>query len=122
MSVDINSEDGVPPVGYLYIFYARRPLSMSDHLTKMAHKIDFSVDEPGDITEDSATDAETDEKTKQEDKAKFQPSLWPWDSVRNKLKLVHNQQSMVLTVTHCTRSCQENFYILIFAVCDVILL
>ena len=49
---------------------------MSENLAKLAHKIDFSKtkDEEEEINEDES------------DKPLFQPSLWPWDSVRNKLR------------------------------------
>ena len=63
-----------------------RPLSMSENLTKLAHKIDFSVDEPEKLTEASTAETDSDKTSKEQEKAKFQPSLWPWDSVRNKLK------------------------------------
>ena len=57
---------------------------MSENLTKLAHKIDFSKDE----SEEKGKP--TSEGDKEDDDAKaitqFQPSLWPWDSVRNKLK------------------------------------
>jgi mediator of RNA polymerase II transcription subunit 17 len=49
---------------------------MSEKLAQLAHKIDFSKakDEDEEINEDES------------DKPLFQPSLWPWDSVRNKLR------------------------------------
>ena len=51
---------------------------MSEKLAQLAHKIDFSKtkDEDEEINEDES------------DKPLFQPSLWPWDSVRNKLRLL----------------------------------
>ena len=56
---------------------------MSDNLSRMAHKIDFLSDEEQDPKDASKSD-EKQEKT--DEKSKLQPSLWPWDSVRNKLK------------------------------------
>lgn len=57
---------------------------MSENLTKLAQKIDFYKDE----SEDKGKPTSEGEKEVTEEKtlAKFQPSLWPWDSVRNKLK------------------------------------
>ena len=59
---------------------------MSENLTKLAHKIDFSKDE----SEEKGKATSEGEKEEDVDKDKavtpFQPSLWPWDSVRNKLK------------------------------------
>ena len=50
---------------------------MSEKLAQLAHKIDFGKTQKEDeeLTEDES------------DKPLFQPSLWPWDSVRNKLRL-----------------------------------
>jgi len=58
-----------------------RQLSMSEQLTKLAHKIDF-------LSDDKAQ--KSPEESKEEDEkalVTFQPSLWPWDSVRSKLRL-----------------------------------
>jgi mediator of RNA polymerase II transcription subunit 17 len=58
----------------VHVFFSQ--LSMSEKLAQLAHKIDFSKakDEDEEINEDES------------DKPLFQPSLWPWDSVRNKLR------------------------------------
>lgn len=58
-------------------FHYYRQLSMSEKLAQLAHKIDFGKTQKEDeeLTEDES------------DKPLFQPSLWPWDSVRNKLRL-----------------------------------
>lgn len=68
-----------------------QPLTMSENLTKLVHKIDFS--KPVESVEEMETDAvnnglDEQDKTVTENKelASFQPSLWPWDSVRNKLR------------------------------------
>lgn len=53
---------------------------MSEKLAKLAHKIDFLSDVKG----------HEEEKDEQEEEEKslvtFQPSLWPWDSVRENLR------------------------------------
>ena len=56
---------------------------MSENLTRLAHKIDFSKD-AGD--EKGKPTSEGDKAEEEKPSATFQPSLWPWDSVRNKLK------------------------------------
>ena len=57
---------------------------MTENLTKLAHKIDFSKDE------EEGKGKPTSEAEKEEEEEKqitpFQASLWPWDSVRNKLR------------------------------------
>ena len=61
---------------------------MSEHLTKMVQKIDFS--KIGSESEDTKISLDGIDGTAPEDDSKelatFQPSLWPFDSVRNKLK------------------------------------
>ena len=57
---------------------------MSEELSKLANKIDF-------LSEKTSTDDDEKRQEEQEeerDKAvlTFQPSLWPWDSVRTKLR------------------------------------
>lgn len=58
---------------------------MSENLTKLAQKIDFYKDENDEKIGHSSLDVEK-EKTDEKNVASFQPSLWPWDSVRNKIK------------------------------------
>lgn len=54
-------------------------LSMSEKLAKLAHKIDFLSDVRG---QEEDIDNEDEEKSL----VTFQPSLWPWDSVRENLR------------------------------------
>lgn len=59
------------------------PLSMSENLTRLAHRIDFNDDDADSTTGDKPMEtSEADSK----ELITFQPSLWPWDSVRNKLR------------------------------------
>lgn len=65
---------------------------MSENLAKLAQKIDFSKtadDVSPTIVKKEFNDASSvDSKTTEEDTKdpNFQSSLWPWDSVRNKLR------------------------------------
>lgn len=61
---------------------------MSEKLAELAHKIDFSKAKDEDVKEDES------------DKPLFQPSLWPWDSVRNKLryKITVSQINTFITI------------------------
>ena len=57
---------------------------MSENLTRLAHKIDFSKDESdekGKPTSECDKQEETDQQS-----APAQLPLWPWESVRNKLR------------------------------------
>lgn len=65
-----------------------RPLSMSENLTKMVQRIDFTkinAENDDDVNVDKSI-----EESENKELATFQPSLWPWDSVRNKLKYFFN--------------------------------
>lgn len=64
-----------------------RPLSMSESLAKLAQKIDFSKASTEDIIKESGDQQDkNDEDSATKEAATFQSSLWPWDSVRNKLR------------------------------------
>ncbi|MED6235699.1 Mediator of RNA polymerase II transcription subunit 17 [Ataeniobius toweri] len=66
------------------------PLSMSQNLTKLAQRIDFSQgsesEEDGGEGEPGDREWGKQETEEEEGTVKFQPSLWPWDSVRNNLR------------------------------------
>ncbi|CAB1453279.1 unnamed protein product [Pleuronectes platessa] len=66
------------------------PLSMSQNLAKLAQRIDFSQgsDSEEDVVEGEHTNPDwgKQEPEEEEGTVKFQPSLWPWDSVRNNLR------------------------------------
>lgn len=61
-----------------------RPLTLSESLAKYAQKIDFS--KTGDVDVKKEGDSTDDAKSDSDSKDAFQSSLWPWDSVRNKLR------------------------------------
>lgn len=64
-----------------------RPLTLSENLAKIAQKIDFSKTNGEEVKKEQCEGNEkSEEDTK--DPASFQSSLWPWDSVRNKLRFV----------------------------------
>ncbi|XP_052272599.1 mediator of RNA polymerase II transcription subunit 17-like isoform X3 [Dreissena polymorpha] len=74
------------------------PLSMSESLAKSAQKIDFTEDGSEDH---SAKTSE--EETGDKEAATFQPSLWPWDSVRNKLKTAYTEVGVLLDVLNIAK-------------------
>lgn len=59
------------------------PLTLSESLAKYAQKIDFSKTVEVDVKKEDVAD---DNKSDTDSKDAFQSSLWPWDSVRNKLR------------------------------------
>uniref|UniRef100_A0A8C5BT01 Mediator of RNA polymerase II transcription subunit 17 n=1 Tax=Gadus morhua TaxID=8049 RepID=A0A8C5BT01_GADMO len=66
------------------------PLSMSQNLAKLAERIDFGQGSDSEGDEAPAEPRDRDwlkqEPEEEEGTVKFQPSLWPWDSVRNNLR------------------------------------
>lgn len=59
------------------------PLSLSEHLSKCAAKIDFSKSELNDVESIKKEPLDGEEADAKESQA---AALWPWDSVRNKLR------------------------------------
>lgn len=62
-----------------------RPLTLSENLTKIAQKIDFSKTVGEEVKKEQSENGEKSEDDSK-DSTSFQSSLWPWDSVRNKLR------------------------------------
>lgn len=66
---------------------------MSENLTKLAHKIDFSKDESegkgkptSELVEEDTNEEEDKKAIEEAATAALQPSQWPWDGVRTKMK------------------------------------
>ncbi|XP_072557269.1 mediator of RNA polymerase II transcription subunit 17 [Paramormyrops kingsleyae] len=83
------------------------PLSMSQNLAKLAQRIDFSQ---GSDSEEEGTEGEHREhewvkQEPEEDDAtvKFQPSLWPWDSVRNNLRSALTEMCVLYDVLNVVK-------------------
>ncbi|XP_042703707.1 mediator of RNA polymerase II transcription subunit 17 isoform X2 [Chrysemys picta bellii] len=91
ISIESASEKQVQEVGLDGSETYLQPLSMSQNLARLAQRIDFSQgsgseeDEPppGAQPRDWAAPGDAEDE---EGLVKFQPSLWPWDSVRNNLR------------------------------------
>lgn len=71
----------------LYFLSIDRPLTLSEHLAKITQKIDFNKINGDEISKEQSESGEKGEEDSK-DPASFQSSLWPWDSVRNKLRFV----------------------------------
>ena len=59
---------------------------MSENLAKLAQKIDFSSSIENGEQVDQRMELRGDEQSDSKEMAAFQASLWPWDSVRSKLR------------------------------------
>ncbi|XP_004605233.1 mediator of RNA polymerase II transcription subunit 17 [Sorex araneus] len=90
ISIESACEKQVQEVGLDGTETYLQPLSMSQNLARLAQRIDFSQgsgsddDEPG--TEGDAHDWAGGDPDDDEGLVRLQPSLWPWDSVRNSLR------------------------------------
>ncbi|KAJ8672584.1 hypothetical protein QAD02_003843 [Eretmocerus hayati] len=83
VSVEAPIENQIQEITYDGQEIYQAPLTLSEHLTKVAQKIDFSKINGEDSKETEDTEKSEDDS---KDPANFQSSLWPWDSVRNKLR------------------------------------
>uniref|UniRef100_A0A1A9WJM0 Mediator of RNA polymerase II transcription subunit 17 n=1 Tax=Glossina brevipalpis TaxID=37001 RepID=A0A1A9WJM0_9MUSC len=81
VSVETTCESQIQEISYDGTEIYQPPPSLSETLAKCAAKIDFSKTSLDDLKKEEKTTAEDNDK----DTTLFQPSLWPWDSVRNKL-------------------------------------
>lgn len=59
---------------------------MSENLAKLAQKIDFSKTAADDLKKEPEVVERGEDDFSSKDSPAFQSSLWPWDSVRNKLR------------------------------------
>lgn len=80
------------------IFYYFRPLSMSENLTRLAQKIDFSKSDDEFCNIKKEGESSSDTKSEDDKEPGYQSSLWPWDSVRNKLRNALTEVSVLADV------------------------
>ncbi|XP_037806730.1 mediator of RNA polymerase II transcription subunit 17 [Lucilia sericata] len=80
VSVETTCESKIQEIGYDGTEIYEPPPTLSETLKKCAAKIDFSKTSLEELKKEEKAQADEADKD-----AQFQPSLWPWDSVRNKL-------------------------------------
>uniref|UniRef100_A0A8D0HEC9 Mediator of RNA polymerase II transcription subunit 17 n=1 Tax=Sphenodon punctatus TaxID=8508 RepID=A0A8D0HEC9_SPHPU len=92
ISIESACEKQVQEVGLDGSETYLQPLSMSQNLARLAQRIDFSQGSGSEDDEPPPSASARDwapggaENDDEEGLVKFQPSLWPWDSVRNNLR------------------------------------
>lgn len=106
--VEPPGENPVLEVLYDGMEILQPPLSMSDHLAKQARKVDFNQvedDEDGmEVEEEEEVGEDKDEKLKS-----FQQPVWPWESVRNKLRDALTELSVMSDVLSIsTKDCGKD--------------
>ncbi|XP_053613058.1 mediator of RNA polymerase II transcription subunit 17 [Plodia interpunctella] len=87
ISVEAPIENQIQEITYDGQEIYQAPLSMSENLTRLAQKIDFSKSE--DDFCNIKKEGESSSEVKSEDESKdqgYQSNQWPWESVRNKLR------------------------------------
>ncbi|KAE8627733.1 hypothetical protein XENTR_v10007130 [Xenopus tropicalis] len=102
ISIESSAEKQVQEVGLdgseTYVL----PLSMSQNLARLAQRIDFSQ-ESGEEEAEAARELEWAEQEEEEGLVKFQPSLWPWDSVRNNLRSTLTEMCVLYDVLNIVK-------------------
>uniref|UniRef100_A0A8D2GR10 Mediator of RNA polymerase II transcription subunit 17 n=1 Tax=Urocitellus parryii TaxID=9999 RepID=A0A8D2GR10_UROPR len=95
ISIESACEKQVQEVGLDGTETYLQPLSMSQNLARLAQRIDFSQGSGSEEEEAAGAEGEAQDwagagssadQDDEEGLVKFQPSLWPWDSVRNNLR------------------------------------
>ncbi|KPJ15731.1 Mediator of RNA polymerase II transcription subunit 17 [Papilio machaon] len=99
ISIEAPIENQIQEITYDGQEIYQAPLSMSENLARLAQKIDFSKteDEFCNIKKEGESSLEL--KSEDDNKEQgYQSSLWPWDSVRNKLKNALTEVSVLADV------------------------
>ncbi|XP_072258682.1 mediator of RNA polymerase II transcription subunit 17 [Pyxicephalus adspersus] len=86
ISIESSAEKQVQEVGLDGSETYVQPLSMSQNLARLAQRIDFQQESEEEEEGSGARENDWREPEDEEGLIKFQPSLWPWDSVRNHLR------------------------------------
>lgn len=86
ISIEAPIENQIQEITYDGQEIYQAPLSMSENLTRLAQKIDFSKSDDEFCNIKKEGESSSDVKSEEDKEPGYQSSLWPWDSVRNKLR------------------------------------
>lgn len=87
ISIEAPIENQIQEITYDGQEIYQAPLSMSENLARLAQKIDFANTDDDFCNIKKEGESSSDSKSEDENKEPgYQSSLWPWDSVRNKLR------------------------------------
>jgi len=101
VSVEAPAENIIQEINYEGQEIYQLPLTLSENLTKLAHKIDWTKREEDDDEDEVPAVTTVNEKAAEEESTKkpdVQQSSWPWDSVRNKLTLAYQEMCVLSDV------------------------
>uniref|UniRef100_A0A1B6MQ02 Mediator of RNA polymerase II transcription subunit 17 n=1 Tax=Graphocephala atropunctata TaxID=36148 RepID=A0A1B6MQ02_9HEMI len=110
ISVEAPIENQIQEITYDGQEIYQTPLSMSESLAKLAQKIDFSKTATDDLRKEPECPERGEEDGSTKDSASFQSSLWPWDSVRNKLRAAMTEVCVLADVLSVAK--QKRYMIL----------
>uniref|UniRef100_A0A8C5Y1B3 Mediator of RNA polymerase II transcription subunit 17 n=1 Tax=Microcebus murinus TaxID=30608 RepID=A0A8C5Y1B3_MICMU len=112
ISIESACEKQVQEVGLDGTETYLQPLSMSQNLARLAQRIDFSQGSGSEEEEAAGAEGDTQDwagagssadQDDEEGLVKFQPSLWPWDSVRNNLRSALTEMCVLYDVLSIVR-------------------
>uniref|UniRef100_A0A8C3VRP7 Mediator of RNA polymerase II transcription subunit 17 n=1 Tax=Catagonus wagneri TaxID=51154 RepID=A0A8C3VRP7_9CETA len=112
ISIESACEKQVQEVGLDGTETYLQPLSMSQNLARLAQRIDFSQGSGSEEEEAAGADGDAQDwagagssadQDDEEGLVKFQPSLWPWDSVRNNLRSALTEMCVLYDVLSIVR-------------------
>nr|XP_045002446.1 mediator of RNA polymerase II transcription subunit 17 isoform X2 [Jaculus jaculus] len=110
ISIESACEKQVQEVGLDGTETYLQPLSMSQNLARLAQRIDFSQGSGSEEEEAAGPEGDAQdwagagaEQEDEEGLVKFQPSLWPWDSVRNNLRSALTEMCVLYDVLSIVR-------------------
>ncbi|XP_055389392.1 mediator of RNA polymerase II transcription subunit 17 [Condylostylus longicornis] len=104
ISIETPNEHQIQEIAYDGTEIYQPLPTLSETLTKCASKIDFSKTSLDELKKDD------DKKSKADQDAQFQPSLWPWDSVRNHLRDAFTEISVLYDVLSI---CKDKRYLVL---------
>ncbi|KOB73053.1 Mediator of RNA polymerase II transcription subunit [Operophtera brumata] len=98
ISIEAPIENQIQEITYDGQEIYQAPLSMSENLTRLAQKIDFSKSDDEFCNIKKEGESSSDTKSEDDKEPGYQSSLWPWDSVRNKLRNALTEVSVLADV------------------------
>ncbi|OWR49327.1 mediator of RNA polymerase 2 transcription subunit 17 [Danaus plexippus plexippus] len=98
ISIEAPIENQIQEITYDGQEIYQAPLSMSENLARLAQKIDFSKTDDEFCNIKKEGDIGSEVKSEEDKEPGYQSSLWPWDSVRNKLRNALTEVSVLADV------------------------
>uniref|UniRef100_A0A0A9WMF7 Mediator of RNA polymerase II transcription subunit 17 n=1 Tax=Lygus hesperus TaxID=30085 RepID=A0A0A9WMF7_LYGHE len=98
ISIEAPVENQIQEITYDGQELYQTPLTMSESLAKLAQKIDFSKTGYEELKKETEAANEAGAEEDSTPKDTYQSSIWPWDSVRNKLRSAYTEVCVLADV------------------------